>query len=200
MEGKLKKNKQTFSGYGTASGIVAKALGAVGNLSAVRLAELICAKKRWREVKSIGKSNAKKMVMDYAAELTGTRQEIGEFKAPKRLEIAAAAVTVKRHPPAARPLEPQEFYWSDEWRRVRYIALKASRGCCELCGEGPSPGKPLHVDHIKPRSLYPNLELDIKNLQVLCADCNLGKGNRDQVDWRKKDGDKWTDGPFWNLA
>ncbi len=86
------------------------------------------------------------------------------------------------------PAMDARFYWSDEWRRVRYVALKASRGCCELCGEGPSPGKPLHVDHIKPRSLYPNLELDVKNLQVLCADCNLGKGNRDQIDWRKKGG------------
>jgi 5-methylcytosine-specific restriction endonuclease McrA len=64
--------------------------------------------------------------------------------------------------------------------------LRASRGVCELCGAGPSPGHPLHVDHIKPRSRYPELELDPSNLQVLCEDCNLGKSNTDAIDWRTK--------------
>lgn len=77
------------------------------------------------------------------------------------------------------------FYESDEWRAVRYEALKASRGVCELCGAAPSPGRPLHVDHIKPRSKYPALELVLSNLQVLCADCNLGKSNTDEIDWRR---------------
>ena len=42
----------------------------------------------------------------------------------------------------------------------------------------------IHVDHIKPRSKYPELELDINNLQVLCEDCNIGKSNIDETDWR----------------
>jgi hypothetical protein len=42
----------------------------------------------------------------------------------------------------------------------------------------------IHVDHIKPRSSYPELELDIKNLQVLCRDCNLGKSNTCETDLR----------------
>jgi X-X-X-Leu-X-X-Gly heptad repeat protein len=42
----------------------------------------------------------------------------------------------------------------------------------------------LHVDHIKPRSLYPARALDPENLQVLCRDCNLGKSNKDATDWR----------------
>jgi 5-methylcytosine-specific restriction endonuclease McrA len=54
-----------------------------------------------------------------------------------------------------------------------------------LCGTAPTPGKPLHVDHIKPRSKYPELEYEISNLQILCDDCNLGKGNRDEIDWRR---------------
>jgi hypothetical protein len=81
---------------------------------------------------------------------------------------------------------PSDFYFSDGWRAVRYQALRASKGTCVLCGTGPLPGKPLHVDHIKPRSRYPGLELDPDNLQVLCADCNLGKSNTDSIDWRKK--------------
>jgi 5-methylcytosine-specific restriction endonuclease McrA len=43
----------------------------------------------------------------------------------------------------------------------------------------------MHVDHIKPRSRFPHLELSLDNLQVLCAACNVGKGNRDEIDWRK---------------
>ena len=42
----------------------------------------------------------------------------------------------------------------------------------------------LEVDHIKPRSTHPELALDFDNLQVLCHDCNQGKGNRDDFAWR----------------
>lgn len=45
-------------------------------------------------------------------------------------------------------------------------------------------GIELHVDHIKPISRAPDLALNINNLQILCKDCNLGKGNRDKKDWR----------------
>jgi len=42
----------------------------------------------------------------------------------------------------------------------------------------------IHVDHIKPRSRYPELSLEIENLQVLCEDCNMGKSNVFETDWR----------------
>jgi 5-methylcytosine-specific restriction endonuclease McrA len=44
------------------------------------------------------------------------------------------------------------------------------------------------VDHIKPRRKFPELELDLDNLQVLCNDCNMGKSNDDYTDFRPKDG------------
>jgi len=46
-----------------------------------------------------------------------------------------------------------DFYDSPEWLKLRYEALRMSRG-------------------------------HITNLQVLCKRCNLGKGNRDETDWR----------------
>jgi 5-methylcytosine-specific restriction endonuclease McrA len=43
----------------------------------------------------------------------------------------------------------------------------------------------LHVDHILPRSIYPEFALDIQNLQILCEDCNLAKSNTSAMDWRR---------------
>jgi HNH endonuclease len=76
------------------------------------------------------------------------------------------------------------FYISGEWRALRYRALKENDGRCELCGAGKHSGATLHVDHIMPRSKFPKLELEITNLQILCADCNMGKSNKDTTDWR----------------
>jgi len=54
-----------------------------------------------------------------------------------------------------------------------------------LCGKSKHKDDAiLHVDHIKPRSKYPDLALELKNLQVLCEDCNIGKGTWDESDWR----------------
>lgn len=77
-----------------------------------------------------------------------------------------------------------DFLDSKEWRRVRYQALRLHGGRCQLCGDRALLGKPLHVDHIKPRSRFPELALDINNLQILCEDCNKGKGASDTTDWR----------------
>jgi len=79
----------------------------------------------------------------------------------------------------------KDFYHSRGWLSVRYFALKAANGDCECCeATAKSSGRPLHVDHIKPRSIFLHLELDRNNLQVLCHDCNMGKSNKDDTDWR----------------
>lgn len=94
----------------------------------------------------------------------------------------ARALQAERRPAPLKRNDGAEFYDSDAWRHARYEALKRSNKRCELCGnEGQ-----LHVDHIKPRSKYPNLAFRLDNLQVLCRDCNLGKSNRDEIDWRKE--------------
>jgi hypothetical protein len=69
--------------------------------------------------------------------------------------------------------------------KARFEALKSANGRCTLCGRSASEhGVALHVDHIKPRSTHAELAADPANLQVLCYDCNIGKGNRDTTDWR----------------
>src|SRR4051812_22617275 len=85
-----------------------------------------------------------------------------------------------RQPPAtAVPFTTDErlaFYQSREWRDLRYKALLRSDGRCECCGRSRHDGVKLHVDHIKPMHRYPALRLTLSNLQVLCEDCNMGKG------------------------
>lgn len=77
------------------------------------------------------------------------------------------------------------FYFTREWRTLRYEALRRHGAACQCCGATAiTSGRPMHVDHIKPRSKFPHLELSLSNLQVLCEDCNMGKGGRDQTDWR----------------
>lgn len=63
---------------------------------------------------------------------------------------------------------------------VRYDVLKRDRKCV-LCGAAPEVDSAvrLHVDHIVPRSKGGSN--DMSNLQVLCAECNLGKSNHDDT-------------------
>lgn len=77
-----------------------------------------------------------------------------------------------------------EFLQSFEWRSLRMMAFKRYGTICSCCGSSPSHGAVLNVDHIKPRKLFPNLALDLNNLQVLCHECNHGKGNWDHTQWR----------------
>jgi 5-methylcytosine-specific restriction endonuclease McrA len=76
------------------------------------------------------------------------------------------------------------FYASDAWQKARYRALQACGAKCLCCGASAIDGAVLHVDHIKPRYYFPHLQLELTNLQVLCSDCNLGKGASDETDWR----------------
>lgn len=70
------------------------------------------------------------------------------------------------------------------WRKLRMEALKKYGPRCQCCGATPANGAVINVDHIKPRKKWPSLALDLNNLQILCHDCNHGKGNWDETDWR----------------
>lgn len=82
------------------------------------------------------------------------------------------------------PYCSSEFLNTYEWRRVRMVALKKYGAKCMCCGATPASGAVMNVDHIKPRKLFPELALDVNNLQILCHECNHGKGNWDMTDWR----------------
>jgi 5-methylcytosine-specific restriction endonuclease McrA len=88
----------------------------------------------------------------------------------------------------ARFIASPAFLQTPEWRRVRYDALRANDGRCELCGRNKHqlpPGEHLNVDHVHSRKARPDLALEVTNLAVLCSADNAGKGNRhDGDDWR----------------
>ena len=135
------------------------------------------------------------MAISVGIEINNTPKGIQIQKPPKPLPPAQKPdiyrkqkIKVKKakKPYKARSKRPNkdEFYLSRTWLELRYKALKLNDGKCCCCGKGRKQGAILHVDHIKPRSLYPSLQLDLNNLQVLCEECNVGKSNKDFTDWR----------------
>lgn len=82
-------------------------------------------------------------------------------------------------------IQSEFFFKSEAWQKLRYRALLKYGRKCLCCGAEP-PRVILHVDHVKPRSKYPELALEIGNLQILCEDCNKGKGAQYENDFRPK--------------
>lgn len=69
-----------------------------------------------------------------------------------------------------------------DWPELRDKAIDTYGAKCMCCGSI----KEIHVDHIKPRSIYPELTLCFDNLQVLCRYCNFKKG-LSETDYRVKE-------------
>lgn len=75
---------------------------------------------------------------------------------------------------------PVGFYLDEPWLSLRKRVLAHYGKKCMKCGSKDY----IAVDHIKPRSLYPELELDFENMQVLCRSCNSHKSNKHLHDFR----------------
>lgn len=78
----------------------------------------------------------------------------------------------------------KEFLNTYAWTRLRMHALTLYGRKCMCCGATPDDGAVMNVDHIKPRKTHPELALDIRNVQAICAACNKGKCNEFDTDWR----------------
>ena len=90
--------------------------------------------------------------------------------------------------PGLRKTETPNFIFLGQNGRTRQIPaalrfriLDRDRRCL-ACGATPESGARLHVDHVKPFSLGGRTVEG--NLQTLCGDCNIGKGNRSSSDFR----------------
>ena len=60
------------------------------------------------------------------------------------------------------------------WKQQKWLSQQK---CCAICRQ-PIELKGSHIDHIQPISLYPQLALDICNMQITCPICNVTKGNQ----------------------
>jgi 5-methylcytosine-specific restriction endonuclease McrA len=128
----------------------------------------------------------------YPKAVVETKKAKAAKKRRKKMRLAASGSRRSIKPLKQKPVtisgvdvSSDAFLSTFEWRRVRMEALKKYGPRCMCCGSTPSDGAVMNVDHIKPRKLWPSLALDVKNLQILCHECNHGKGNWDQTDWRK---------------
>lgn len=118
---------------------------------------------------------------DVAKRLEAALQKATNPTALVGLQVLRDAwITLKRQPAA----NSDEFLQSKAWKRLRLQALELHGRKCQCCGASPATGAVLHVDHVKPRRLFPDLALRLDNLQVLCSDCNEGKGNWSMADFR----------------
>jgi 5-methylcytosine-specific restriction endonuclease McrA len=92
---------------------------------------------------------------------------------PKSTARTKPVKTILRKNPTATDkriewYKSKEFLQSDEWFALRYKVLARYGATCQCCGESRKDGAVIQVDHIKPRSIYPELAIDEWNLQILC--------------------------------
>lgn len=112
-----------------------------------------------------------------AHDIPGIKVKKGKLKKDRGLNRARRQLVSEK--------DDKDFYLSREWKALRVRVLEKYGCACMMCGRSPKThGVVIHVDHIKPRSKFPALSLDFENLQILCEDCNLGKGNRFDTDHR----------------
>lgn len=125
-------------------------------------------------VTNSGGCNHREMCMPRVAEKWSKRVEKRMQAVDRAQELSFIAASYSK----------VSFYETPEWKQLRYRVLKEDGAVCCLCGGSPRTGSRIHVDHIKPRSIFPELAFRRDNLQVLCSVCNEGKSNKDSTDWR----------------
>ena len=93
----------------------------------------------------------------------------------KNKNVMREVVAANKKPKKSK-VEKREFLETYAWRKVRMEALLKYGPKCMCCGATPKTGAVMNVDHIKPRKTHPELALSLENLQILCNECNHGKG------------------------
>lgn len=129
---------------------------------------------------SSGSNLPKDITMRRCRTATCNNQTVGQRKYCSR-ECRSQYKQSEAYQRATGHKPKDSFYASKEWLQLRYMTLSKYGSICQCCGAVKAQ---MHVDHIKPRSKFPELALDPNNLQVLCWQCNKGKSNRDSTDWR----------------
>jgi 5-methylcytosine-specific restriction endonuclease McrA len=101
------------------------------------------------------------------------KRESGEVIAPL-LEPAQEAPIDSPVKKARRSDARRQFLKSPEWRALRATVLAEMGSVCVKCGSTEQ----VQVDHIFPRSKFPELALERTNLRPLCWPCNKSKNTK----------------------
>ena len=142
-----------------------------------KLCELVCAAQL-----EVLPSNAQRQLEYLSKFAYGAQLQVTVLPQPK--VHAPQPKKIKKRNNRGGDLNLDEFFGSKVWRTLRMTVLIEQGARCQCCGRTAKDGVRMNVDHIKPRRQFPELALEKSNLQVLCEDCNAGKGSWDQTDWR----------------
>lgn len=95
--------------------------------------------------------------------------------------------------------ERDQFYWSNDWRKMRIYIRKRDNNECQECKRNgrvtTQSDSRLFVDHIIELEKRPDLRLEPKNLEVKCFNCHeikherMFKGSNGKKN--KWEGDEW---------
>lgn len=137
-----------------------------------------------KQLDRLRKRNAENPSVDRERIILKLVKQLGHSEPAIEMKVAAQKAVIQARREKKRHVFDDSFYDSQAWQQLRYRAIKTYGRVCMACRR--SDGQ-MHVDHIKPKSRFPDLALSFDNLQILCRDCNLGKGNSDCIDWRSDD-------------
>lgn len=167
----IKKCKKCYSFFGTFSSFRVFCSPACENIY-TKTRERLKTEAQERQLHYVESRKKKLLLKTLRKDKKEAKRSKRQLKRQRRMERKKSAIQKPK---------TISFYETREWMELRYKVFKRDGRVCSCCrttfGE-------MHVDHIKPRSRFPDLELDITNLQVLCRACNLGKSNKDSTDWR----------------
>ena len=92
--------------------------------------------------------------------------------------LTGSPIVERPSAPSPMPTDPKPADRRDASLGLRFKVLQRDRFRCQLCGRSPATALDciLHVDHIVPFSK--GGKTTFENLRALCAECNLGRGNR----------------------
>lgn len=78
--------------------------------------------------------------------------------------------------------DPQKKVTDTVWNRYRQPDVKEAleamyAGCCCYCDASIGEVAPEHIEHLKPKSKFPELAFEWENLHLSCPRCNTFKSN-----------------------
>lgn len=176
---KLKEFGVEYQSMDQASAVVAGSIGLDIDGMSSFAARIAVVQRLNGEDSSMARVQARHLIKKYRVEKQ-ERKSLGKAvrkaRRPSYLPGIPSASTLER--------DIKEFYNSWEWKQLSY-EVKLDRGrTCECCG-AKAPDVKIITDHIKPIRHNWHLRLEPTNLQILCDDCNRGKGSRDETDFRQ---------------